>query len=111
MISKSLHPLRIYCACTNDEGEILLTCAACSKRAYVSAGPKGEGGLDDATGASKSAGGGASMKQTSNTVNLGKIHILPRFTVFPVPVPIYMRSLCWGLGHFLHRMFVRDVDL
>lgn len=35
-------------------------------------GPKGEGGLDDATGASKSAGGGASMKQTSQTVNLGK---------------------------------------
>ena len=35
------------------------------------AGPKGEGGLDDATGASKSAGGGASMKQTSRVVNLG----------------------------------------
>lgn len=37
-----------------------------------SAGPKGEGGLDDATGASKAAGGGASMKQTSQTINLGE---------------------------------------
>ena len=72
MISGGLHPLWIYCTCTNDEGEILLCCAACAKRAFVSAGPKGEGGLDDATGASKSAGGGASMKQTSNTVNLGE---------------------------------------
>ena len=35
-------------------------------------GPKGEGGLDDATGASKAAGGGASMRQTSAVVDLGK---------------------------------------
>lgn len=35
------------------------------------AGPKGEGGLDDATGASGAAGG-ASMKQTSNTVDLSE---------------------------------------
>lgn len=41
--------------------------------ACVQGGPKGEGGLDDATGASKAAGGGASMKQTSQTVNLGDV--------------------------------------
>ena len=35
-------------------------------------GPKGEGGLDDATGATGSAGG-ASMKQTSSVVDLGKV--------------------------------------
>lgn len=35
------------------------------------AGPKGEGGLDDATGAG--GAGGASMKQSSNTVDLGRI--------------------------------------
>lgn len=35
------------------------------------AGPKGEGGLDDATGASGAAGG-ASMKQTSSAVDLSK---------------------------------------
>lgn len=34
-------------------------------------GPKGEGGLDDATGAGGS-GGGASLKQSSATVDLGK---------------------------------------
>ncbi len=34
-------------------------------------GPKGEGGLDDATGASGAAGG-ASMKQTSGTVDLSE---------------------------------------
>ena len=34
------------------------------------AGPKGEGGLDDATGAGGS--GASSMKQTSATVDLGK---------------------------------------
>ena len=34
-------------------------------------GPKGEGGLDDATGAGGS-GGGASMKQSSGAVDLGQ---------------------------------------
>ena len=34
-------------------------------------GPKGEGGLDDATGASGAAGG-ASLKQSSSTVDLSK---------------------------------------
>jgi hypothetical protein len=34
-----------------------------------SSGPKGEGGLDDATGASGAAGG-ASMKQSSNAFDL-----------------------------------------
>lgn len=38
----------------------------------VQGGPKGEGGLDDATGASKSAGA-AGMKQTSSALNLGKV--------------------------------------
>ena len=33
-------------------------------------GPKGEGGLDDATGAG--GAGGASMKQSSGVVDLGK---------------------------------------
>ncbi len=36
------------------------------------AGPKGEGGLDDATGQSGGAGGGAGYTQTSATVDLGK---------------------------------------
>ena len=36
----------------------------------MAAGPKGEGGLDDATGASGAAGG-AGLKQTSATVDLG----------------------------------------
>ena len=38
-------------------------------------GPKGEGGLDDATGAG--GAGGASMKQSSGVVDLGK-HKLPQ---------------------------------
>ncbi len=38
---------------------------------YVCAGPKGEGGLDDASGGSGGSGGGASLKQTSATVDLG----------------------------------------
>eukprot|EP00798_Chlamydomonas_sp_ICE-L_P020313 gene20313-27069_t len=38
-------------------------------QAGVSNRPKGEGGLDDATGASGAAGG-ASLKQTSATVDL-----------------------------------------
>eukprot|EP00891_Asterochloris_glomerata_P004779 jgi/Astpho2/4779/Aster-00323 len=38
--------------------------------ACVHGGPKGEGGLDDATGAG--GAGGASMKQTSSTVDLTK---------------------------------------
>jgi hypothetical protein len=37
------------------------------------AGPKGEGGLDDATGQSGGAGGGAGYTQTSATVDLGKM--------------------------------------
>lgn len=37
----------------------------------IQGGPKGEGGLDDATGAG--GAGGASMKQSSNTVDLGKV--------------------------------------
>jgi hypothetical protein len=37
----------------------------------VCAGPKGEGGLDDATGQSGGAGGGAGYTQTSATVDLG----------------------------------------
>lgn len=37
------------------------------------AGPKGEGGLDDATGGSGGgSGGGASFKQTSSVVDLGE---------------------------------------
>jgi hypothetical protein len=39
--------------------------------AWAIAGPKGEGGLDDATGAGGS-GGGASMKQSSGAVDLGQ---------------------------------------
>lgn len=42
----------------------------------VQGGPKGEGGLDDATGASGSSGG-ASMKQTSATVDLTNIEEEP----------------------------------
>jgi hypothetical protein len=38
------------------------------------AGPKGEGGLDDATGASGAAGG-ASYKQTSRATQLGKLGV------------------------------------
>jgi quinol monooxygenase YgiN len=38
----------------------------------IQGGPKGEGGLDDATGAGGS-GGGASMKQSSGAVDLGKM--------------------------------------
>ncbi|KAJ9533729.1 hypothetical protein V8C86DRAFT_2847277 [Haematococcus lacustris] len=38
----------------------------------LSEGPRGEGGLDDATGASGAAGG-ASMKQTSASFDLGRI--------------------------------------
>ncbi len=41
-------------------------------RARARAGPKGEGGLDDATGQSGGAGGGAGYTQTSATVDLGK---------------------------------------
>jgi hypothetical protein len=40
--------------------------------ASMQGGPKGEGGLDDATGASGAAGG-ASMKQTSRSFDLGAI--------------------------------------
>jgi len=36
-------------------------------------GPKGEGGLDDATGQSGGAGGGAGYTQTSGAVDLGKV--------------------------------------
>jgi len=39
----------------------------------VATGPKGEGGLDDATGQSGGAGGGAGYTQTSATVDLGKM--------------------------------------
>ena len=39
----------------------------------VQPGPKGEGGLDDATGQSGGAGGGAGYTQTSGTVELGKM--------------------------------------
>ena len=35
-------------------------------------GPKGEGGLDDATGQNGGGGGGAGYTQTSATVDLGK---------------------------------------
>ncbi len=38
----------------------------------VQGGPRGEGGLDDATGASGAAGG-ASYKQTSSTVDLSEL--------------------------------------
>ncbi|KAK9864744.1 hypothetical protein WJX84_005662 [Apatococcus fuscideae] len=38
----------------------------------IQGGPKGEGGLDDATGASGAAGG-AGLKQTSATVDLGSV--------------------------------------
>jgi quinol monooxygenase YgiN len=38
--------------------------------ACIQGGPKGEGGLDDATGAG--GGGGASMKQSSGAVDIGK---------------------------------------
>jgi hypothetical protein len=44
-----------------------MTAAAC----LLLLGPKGEGGLDDATGAGGS-GGGASMKQSSGAVDLGQ---------------------------------------
>ncbi|GAB4816838.1 hypothetical protein N2152v2_003884 [Parachlorella kessleri] len=44
--------------------------------AAMQGGPKGEGGLDDATGASGSSGG-ASMKQTSATVDLTNIEEEP----------------------------------
>lgn len=40
--------------------------------ALCCAGPKGEGGLDDATGASGAAGG-ASYKQTSRATQLGEV--------------------------------------
>lgn len=40
--------------------------------ACVQGGPRGEGGLDDATGATGAAGG-ASYKQTSNTVDLSEL--------------------------------------
>ena len=40
--------------------------------AMVDCGPKGEGGLDDATGANK-FGGGASYQQTSSAVDLGSL--------------------------------------
>jgi len=40
--------------------------------AMVDCGPKGEGGLDDATGANK-FGGGASYQQTSSAVDLGNL--------------------------------------
>ena len=65
------------CMCARRYGQCLTRCACtvCSPidttTPMPNAGPKGEGGLDDATGASKSAGGGASMKQTSRVVNLG----------------------------------------
>ena len=42
--------------------------------ASVQGGPRGEGGLDDATGATGAAGG-ASYKQTSGTVDLSKLKI------------------------------------
>lgn len=45
------------------------------------AGPKGEGGLDDATGAG--GAGGASMKQSSGVVDLGK-HQMPPTVRHPV---------------------------
>ena len=45
--------------------------------ARVQGGPKGEGGLDDATGSNK-YGGGASMKQTSAAVDLSEFVVLER---------------------------------
>ena len=44
---------------------------ASSSEHFSCAGPKGEGGLDDASGGSGGSGGGASLKQTSATVDLG----------------------------------------
>jgi len=46
-------------------------CDVCWCLCAVAAGPKGEGGLDDATGASGAAGG-ASYKQTSRATQLSK---------------------------------------
>lgn len=51
--------------------------------ASVQGGPRGEGGLDDATGATGAAGG-ASYKQTSGTVDLSKLKIKLRSFYFYV---------------------------
>ena len=53
--------------------QVSVRASACRSDSYGTchAGPKGEGGLDDATGAG--GAGGASMKQSSNTVDLGKL--------------------------------------
>lgn len=55
----------------------------------VQGGPKGEGGLDDATGASGAAGG-AGLKQTSGTVDLSK------FFCFKYPTDL-SSLLCYPL--------------
>ncbi len=69
-------PHRLHAACLYKN---IVGAAApeCSKvvhdvmhRASHVAGPKGEGGLDDATGAG--GGGGASMKQSSGAIHLGE---------------------------------------
>lgn len=62
--------------------------------ACMQGGPKGEGGLDDASGASGGAGG-ASMKQTSATVNLGKVRRGDEGDAWGMKPPAWAKDLPW----------------
>ena len=61
-------------------------------------GPKGEGGLDDATGAGGS--GGASMKQSSGTVDLG----MPHFHLVVWPAKRSQSRFCAAFAHCLVKL-------
>lgn len=75
-----------------EDGKLGATCLA--------EGPKGEGGLDDATGAG--GAGGASMKQTSSTVNLTNIKEHEQEPVFNIGLNIKGLS---GMKDLLGRVF------
>ena len=82
--SKMLHAVTILWLGGYSSAALGLRRSGCATSARWPAGPKGEGGLDDATGAG--GAGGASMKQTSSTVDLSK-----RQTLF---VPVRLLKYC-----------------
>lgn len=75
--------------CASEYAQLpeLIICDAGQQLVHA-AGPKGEGGLDDATGAG--GAGGASMKQSSGVVDLGK-HQMPPTSRHPV-----LACTCFG---------------
>ena len=79
-----LHAVTILWLIVQSSAALGLLQSGCATSACWPAGPKGEGGLDDATGAG--GAGGASMKQTSSTVDLSK-----QQTLF---VPVRLLKYC-----------------